>query len=227
MSPIDTVVITGASSGIGKSLYTYFKATGATTVGVSRRGPDLKKDFTTRIDEVAGKVISSSCMSLRDYQPIDLFINNAGVFKLDEVKVPFAYLELLEVNLIAPYVYMMMIPALMPRGSCIINIGSVSGIRGEPDAPMYGATKAGIINLTKSFARILAPKGIRVNCISPGFFDTNLVGAQGEGLPPDLLDTIPIGREGDPDELVKVVKFIWECDYMTGSNVVVDGGLLT
>jgi len=227
MSPIDTVVITGASSGIGESLYRYFKATGCTTVGISRRGPDFKKDFTTSANEIMSKVISGTCVSLRDYYPIDLFINNAGVFKLDELTTPFAYLDVLDVNLIAPYVYMMMIPALMTRGSVIINIGSVSGIRGEADAPMYGATKAGIINLTKSFARRLAPKGIRVNCISPGFFDTNLVGAQGEGLPPDLLDTIPIGREGNPDELIDVVNLIWKCDYMTGSNIVVDGGLLT
>lgn len=227
MSPIDTVVITGATSGIGKSLYTYFKATGATTVGVGLHGPDRKVDFRSHSKKPPGKAASETTILLRDLQPIDLFINNAGMFQLDELKEPYSYIYTLDVNLITPYIFMMMMPALMPRGSCIINVGSISGIRGEPDAPMYGATKAGIINLTKSFARILAPKGIRVNCISPGFFDTNLVGAQGEGLPPDLLETIPIGREGNPDELINVVKFIWECDYMTGSNVVVDGGLLT
>jgi 3-oxoacyl-[acyl-carrier protein] reductase len=227
MSPIDTVVITGASSGIGKSLYTYFKATGATTVGVGRKGPDREVDFVHTYDKISGKAATETAVLLRDYQPIDLFINNAGMFQLDELETPFSYISTIDVNLVTPYIFMMMMPALMSRGSCIINVGSVSGIRGEPDAPMYGATKAGIINLTKSFARILAPKGIRVNCISPGFFDTNLVGTQGEGLPGTLLDTIPIGREGNPDELINVVKFIWECDYMTGSNIVVDGGLLT
>lgn len=222
MSALDTVIITGASSGIGKSLYDYFKSTGATTVGISRRGPDLQANLTLPLTDTKALPVL-----LRDYQPIDLFINNAGIFELDELTTPYSFKDIIDVNLVSPYILMMMMPALMPRGSCIINVASVSGIRGEADAPMYAATKAGIINMTKSFARHLAPKGIRVNCISPGFFDTNLVGAQGEGLPPDLLDTIPIGREGNPDELINVVKLIYECDYMTGSNVVVDGGLMT
>jgi NAD(P)-dependent dehydrogenase (short-subunit alcohol dehydrogenase family) len=226
------MVITGATSGIGKALYDYYSASWDDTSeyrvrGVGLNGPDIKVDFRAALGDLLGKRISSTVMTLRDYSPIDVFINNAGIFKLDELNKPFSYLDLVDINLVAPYIFMMMVPALMPRGSVIINIGSISGIRGEADAPMYGATKAGIINLTKSFARRLATQGIRVNCISPGFFRTNLIGSEDEPLPQELRDTIPMDREAEPEELISVVEAIIKCEYMTGTNIVVDGGAMT
>ena len=103
----------------------------------------------------------------------------------------------------------------------IINIASVSGMKADPDTPLYGALKAGLISLTKSFALRFAP-GIRVNCISPGFFNTNLVPGD---LPEELRLTIPLGKEAEPMEIIPVVKMLDESDYITGANIVIDGGL--
>jgi NAD(P)-dependent dehydrogenase (short-subunit alcohol dehydrogenase family) len=106
-------------------------------------------------------------------------------------------------------------------GGHIINIASVAGITGDPDAPIYSACKAGIINFTRSMAKIAAPK-VRVNCISPGFFNTNLV--EGD-TPQELIGKVPMEREAEPIEIIPVVHMLQTSTYMTGANIVIDGGL--
>ena len=109
----------------------------------------------------------------------------------------------------------------MCKGGNIINIASVSGMKGEEDFPMYAATKAGLINMTKSFAIGYAPN-VRVNCISPGFFNTNLV--EGDA-PAELIKHIPMGYEAEPSAIIPAIEFILKADYLTGENIVLDGGL--
>ena len=94
-------------------------------------------------------------------------------------------------------------------------------MRGDPYTPIYAAGKAGIINLTKSLAVRLAPD-IRVNCVSPGFFDTNLV--QGK-TPKQLINQVPMKREAQPKEIIPVIHMLQESSYITGANIVIDGGL--
>jgi len=221
-----TALVTGASSGLGKAIYTWLQGEGWNAIGVSRRGPDRRVDLSSY--EERENLLDSI------EEDIDILVNNAGILVLDESffyttllldQKPLLYLECMkmaQVNLVSVW---HLIVGLHSRGrfsegSLIINIASVSGIKGEEDLPLYGALKAGVIGLTKGFAKSLIKDGIRVNCISPGFFDTNLVGE----TPEWLIDTIPMKRVADPKELIPVVRMLMDSPYMTGSNIVIDGG---
>lgn len=205
-----TVLITGASSGLGKAIYEGYKElTGYVVIGMSREGPDFSVNFEHDPWEYL-KVI--------EHLDVDILINCAGFMSLEED------LDLIDrlfaVNFKAPYV---LSEHFLKDDLIIINIASVSGMVSDPDTPIYGATKAALISLTSSMAKKYARRGIRVNCISPGFFDTNLVP---EETPQYLLDTIPLGKkEGRPKEMFDVVRFIEKAEYMTGANIVIDGGL--
>lgn len=214
MTTID--IVTGASSGIGREIYRYLlNYPPVPVVGVSRRGPDIAADlerfqpeeFLAELHRLHGPDIK-----------IRVLVNCAGVMRIPETDVR----HLMAVNFWAPYELTRVLEPLMDTGSCIINIGSLSGIRHEQDFPVYSATKAALHSLTASDACRLAPRGIRVNTISPGFFRTNLVDSP---TPEELVMCIPLAREAETVELLPVVQAIIDCEYITGSNVVVDGGL--
>lgn len=209
-----TVLVTGASSGIGKAIYEgYYTLPGYKVIGISREGPDVRIDFGAHpllylgtIEKTIGKL------------DVDILINCAGFLDLEESLDDMD--SLFNVNFKAPYV---LFHNYLKPGLIVINIASVSGMVSDPDTPIYGATKAALISLTSSLAKKHAKDGVRVNCISPGFFDTNLVP---EPTPQYLLDTIPLGKEeGKPFDIYYAVRFIELARYMTGSNIVIDGGL--
>jgi NAD(P)-dependent dehydrogenase (short-subunit alcohol dehydrogenase family) len=207
-------VITGASSGIGKEIYQNFKTHHAPVVGISHRGgPDIVADLAETkgiekvLDNLRGKTIS--CL-----------INCAGALDIDDDHASAHYL--FSLNFWAPYHLSMGLRDSFVSGqSSIINISSVSGMMADPDTPIYGASKAALISLTKSLAVKWAPD-VRVNCISPGFFDTNLVPGS---TPQYLLAPVPLGFEARPRMIIPVIRMLMNCSYMTGANIVVDGGL--
>jgi NAD(P)-dependent dehydrogenase (short-subunit alcohol dehydrogenase family) len=196
--------ITGASSGIGQAIYQQLKARNSWKVfGLSRRGPDFKYNLSYPINEQP--LISS----------VDLLVNCAGIMPFDESKYVF------DINFWGTYNIIQNLLPAMKRGSCIINVASVSGINPDEDLPIYAASKAAVISLTKSLAKKYAPD-IRVNCISPGFYETNLVPGE---IPKELIDKIPMGRAEQPYFIMPVIDMIWTSRYMTGSNIVIDGGV--
>lgn len=216
----DCMIVTGASSGLGKEMYrylkTYYKGV-AKVIGVSHNGPDICVDLTDSksrdsfLDQITDK-----------YTNIKLFINNAGILNFDNTSD--SNLKMLYLNLWEPYVMVEHLyqKSMFNKGGQIINISSVSGIKGEPDVPLYAATKAGIHALTLSWAKKWAIEGITVNSISPGFFNTNLVPGK---TPNELLNSIPVGREAQPSELIPILEMLINTPYMTGANIVIDGGL--
>lgn len=111
---------------------------------------------------------------------------------------------------------------LRNREGCIINITSVAGLTGNAGQCNYAASKAGLIGLTKSTAKELAPRGIRCNAVAPGFIATDMTGAQGEN---PLLQMIPLGRMGEAEEVAEAVAFLAEAKYITGEVLRVDGGI--
>ena len=213
-------IITGTSSGIGKAIAKYYKEEGYYVVGLSRRDTKENVDESIEIDLTEiylPKMIETLNKKFGGFQgDINVLINNAGIMPLED----FDNLDwTLTVNLRVP---MMLAAGLeIKRGGHIINIASISGITGDPGVPVYSATKAGIINFTKSLAQRFAPY-IRVNSISPGFFNTNLV--EGD-TPKDLIEKVPMKREAEPSEIIPVVNMIEKSPYMTGANIVIDGGL--
>lgn len=205
-------VVTGASSGIGKAIYEGLQDT-FEVYGLSRRGPDITEDVRN---------LGPGRQTVLPRGKVHLLVNAAGIMPFEESR------DVFETNFWGTW---NMIQSLYPRlyaaGQehpglpCIINIASISGINGEADLPIYAASKAAVINLTKSLAKRFAPM-IRVNSVSPGLFDTNLTS---DSAPEALIRQVPIGREEDPRELVGVIRAVYETSFMTGSDVVVDGGV--
>lgn len=111
---------------------------------------------------------------------------------------------------------------LKNREGCIINISSVSGLAGNAGQSNYAASKAGLIGLTKSVAKELAPRGIRCNAIAPGFIATDMTQNQTDN---PLLQNIPLGRIGTADEVAEAAAFLATAGYVTGEVIRVDGGM--
>ena len=209
------IVITGGSSGLGREMVKYFEDHGHVVLTYNKdNGYDLSNHiFRERmIKDVHSRAIT-----------VDLLINNAGVMFLDEGEISMTnMITMVHLNLVAVWhLSTSMYPMIQEGEGQIINIASVSGIKGDVECPLYAATKAGVINLTKSLAMAYCP-GVRVNCISPGFYNTNLVPGP---APQELIDGVPLAREAEANEIIPVVAYLIANRYTTGANIVTDGGL--
>ena len=113
------------------------------------------------------------------------------------------------------------------RRGAIVTLSSVVGLHGNPGQTNYAASKAGLIGLTKSLARELGSRGVRVNCVAPGYISTELTGVICEELRAELLRQTPLARLGDPEDIARVVRFLVSDDasFMTGAVISVDGGM--
>lgn len=206
------VIVTGASSGIGQHIYNYLRNRGEGVIGISRRGPDIQMDFA-KTDQLKSNPIHGEW---------DLLILNHGLLSFDEGK---DWETIYKTNLHSYWFYLDQQAQkghLIQHGGSIIINASVSGVVGDKDAPYYAAMKAALINMTKSYAKLLLPQDIRVNCFSCGFFKTNLVPGD---TPKELIKNIPMKREAEPHEILPVIDMLINCKYITGQNIIVDGGL--
>jgi NAD(P)-dependent dehydrogenase (short-subunit alcohol dehydrogenase family) len=207
-----TALITGTTSGLGEAIATYYSKNDYQVIGISRQSKDIQCDLSDQKD------LTDYCLGMVSrFHKFDVLVNNAGALFLNEGIHNANHLY--NLLLYTPYVLMTQLANRL-QGGHVINIASVSGMMADPDTPMYGALKAGVISLTKSFARKLAPN-TRVNCISPGFFDTNLVP---DKAPFELLKPLAIKREASPFEIIPVVRMLDTTPYITGANIVIDGG---
>jgi 3-oxoacyl-[acyl-carrier protein] reductase len=113
------------------------------------------------------------------------------------------------------------------RGGRIVNIGSVVGLTGNAGQANYAASKAGVVGLTKSLAQELAGRGITANVIAPGFITTDMTAAIPEDAQKRMLEAIPLGRFGRPEDVADAVVFLCSeaASYITGQTLVVDGGM--
>jgi 3-oxoacyl-[acyl-carrier protein] reductase len=231
------VVVTGGSRGIGRAIAAACAAEGArvgiTWVAQSEAGRaaaaaiggvGMPMDVRDRASVRAALAALAEALG-----GIDVLVNNAGINRpCDFDRITDAdWSEVLAVNLSGPFVCTQEALAYLPRGGAVINIGSVSGQYGGPRTAHYAASKGGLIALTQCCARFLAPRGVRVNLVSPGLVRSEMAEAGLAALPPTVRDGILLGRLGEPGEVAHAVVFLAseEAAYVTAQTVNVNGGL--
>ena len=160
------------------------------------------------------------------YRRVDVLVNNAGITRdglLARMKEE-DFDQVIAVNLKGAFNMLRHTAGLFirNRGGCIINIASVAGIMGNAGQCNYAASKAGIIGLTKTIARELAPKGIRCNAIAPGFIATDMTRLQTDN---PMVKTIPLGRMGKAEDVAQAAGYLAVAEYVTGEVLRVDGGI--
>lgn len=240
------VLITGASSGNGRAIAERFGEEGAsvTIMDIQRspqkggtptdellkeRGNDAQfvKGDVTDINDIRNAVDAT----VEEFGGLNIAVNNAGVYgsnqPIEEVSEEEYYWEM-DINIKGVYFgSQATIEAMRAQGEggAIVNLASVSGIRGLPSESVYCASKGAVINLTRSLAYEVGPDGIRVNSVSPGPIDTEL--SSDFDLDTVADQEIPIGRPGRPDDVANAVQFLAkeESSFINGHNLVVDGGM--
>ncbi len=166
------------------------------------------------------------------YNRLDILVNNAGVTR-DGLLVRMSETDwdtVIQINLKGTFHGIRAVSRVMmkQRSGRIINIASVVGLMGNVGQANYSASKAGVIGLTKTSARELAPRAVTVNAVAPGFIKTAMTDVLSEDAKQNLLKQIPLGRLGTPEDVAKVVAFLAseEAAYITGQVLTVDGGMV-
>ncbi|PIU01331.1 MAG: NAD(P)-dependent oxidoreductase [Bdellovibrionales bacterium CG10_big_fil_rev_8_21_14_0_10_45_34] len=228
-----TAIVTGASSGIGIAISKHLCSLGYNVIGIARSEAKLesvKKELGPCFMPVACDVSMSDCVptlskAFEAYQSkISVIVNNAGIIKrstfVDSSEAQWT--REFETNLFGSFRVVRAALPFLAKPSSIINIASTLGIRPIAETSVYSASKAAMLNWTKSIAIEFAPN-IRVNAISPGIIETPI--HQGRDLTQDG-HLQPMNRVGMPSDLLPAVDYLINAQWVTGTNVVVDGGIL-
>jgi 3-oxoacyl-[acyl-carrier protein] reductase len=240
------VVITGASRGIGKAIAYKLASEGADlaligtnlTTGdvlleeISQAYPSIRVRFYALDVSKTESVKKTIEKILEDFGQIDILVNNAGI-TADQLLMKMSEDEwdrVLSVNLKSCYNTCQAVVRSMMKAKKgkIINISSVIGLVGNPGQVNYAAAKAGMIGFTKALAKEVASRKIQVNCIAPGFIQTNMTDLLSEKQKEEILKQIPLGYIADPVEIANMVWFLASSlsQYITGQVLVVDGGMV-
>ena len=236
-------VVTGGSRGIGRASAGLLASQGANLVLLGRTDSDQLRDAceafqgdvsVLRIvcDSAEPNDIRQAYRLIRsEFGRVDVLVNNAGI--LEDALIGMITEDMvartLSVNTAGPILHMQAAARLMRKaGGSIINVSSIIGRVGNTGQVVYSASKAAVVGMTLSAAKELAPQGIRVNAVAPGFISTDMTAA----LPPDKYEervaSIKMGRVGTPEDVARVVLFLASglSRYVTGQVIGVDGGML-
>ena len=227
-------LVTGASRGIGHAIAEQLAKQGARVVGTSTSGEGAAKvPGTGRVLDVRD---AAQCDGLvesirKEFGDIGILVNNAGITR-DNLALRMKdaeWDEVMETNLRAVFRLSraVMRGMMKARWGRIVNITSVVGASGNPGQANYAAAKAAVVGMTKSLARELGSRGITVNCVAPGFIDTDMTRALSDGQRKALLEHIPLGRLGTPQDVAAAVAYLASAgaDYVTGAVLHVNGGM--
>ena len=236
-------IVTGASRGIGECILQALAKANATVIGTStsEKGAEgISKALADLGAKGAGRVLdvrdAAQCAAVADkvaeeFGPVAILVNNAGATKdnllarmkdddWDEIQAT----NLRSVFLLSRAVLRGMMKA---RAGRIVNVTSVVGFTGNAGQANYAAAKAGIVGFSKSLAREVGSRGITVNCVAPGFIDTDMTRSLAPEQVKKLVETVPLGRLGRVDDIAQAVAFLCSpaAGYITGATLHVNGGM--
>ena len=244
-----TAVVTGAARGLGFAIASRLRLSGANVAawdlqdsGLDDAVECLRQDvespgsiagFSTDIAD-GDSVAAAMETTLQEHSRIDILINNAGISGPNHALWEYPaddWRRVIDVNLIGSFVVTRaVVPVMIANGyGRIVNIASVAGKDGNPNASAYSASKAGLINMTKSLGKELAGTGVLVNCVTPAAVRTPLFEQMSEEHVAYMLSKIPLRRFGEPQEVAALVAWLAseECSFSTGAAFDLSGGRAT
>ena len=234
------VFITGSTRGIGLAIAHHFAANGANLVLNGRS--DITSELIGEFDQYDVQVIgiSGDVSDAEDAKrmiqeatealgSVDVLINNAGI-TADKLMLKMTmddFERVLKINLTGAFnmTQAVLKPMSKARQGAIINMSSVVGLMGNVGQANYSASKAGLIGFTKSVAREVAARGVRVNAIAPGFIESDMTDAIPEKMKDAMIAQVPMKRIGQAEEVAEVAAFLASQEYLTGQTIAIDGGM--
>jgi NAD(P)-dependent dehydrogenase (short-subunit alcohol dehydrogenase family) len=217
-----TALITGAAGGIGGALLDAFRDAGYRTIGVDR----TPAAGVVSLDVTDAAAVNDFATNL---DVLSVLVNAAGVLRLREEYEPSVFARVVDINLTGTMRMMVACRAALAHArGAVVNIASMHAIFGAPLSPAYAASKAGVVQLTKSMAVAWAEDGIRVNAIAPGWIETPMTVPARSDVARNraILERTPLGRWGTPDDIAGPALFLASdaARFITGAVLVVDGG---
>jgi 3-oxoacyl-[acyl-carrier protein] reductase len=236
-------IVTGASQGLGKAMAVELGRNGALVACVARNVEKLEATVA-EIQAAGGQAAAFACdvkakesveqvidTVAEKFQRIDILVNNAGVTRdtLMPRMTDEEWDEVLDTNLRGAFLFARAVSRYMLRARYgrIINITSVSGLIGNAGQTNYSASKAGLIGMSRSLSRELAGRNVTVNCVAPGFIESDMTKVLGPAILDEAKKRIPAKRLGTPEDVAACVLFLASraAGYVTGQTLTVDGGM--
>jgi NAD(P)-dependent dehydrogenase (short-subunit alcohol dehydrogenase family) len=236
-------VVTGASRGIGAATARALAGRGAPVAVVSRHNGEEAAKVVAGIEADGGRAVAVACdvaawddvdrmvATVEDAfgAPVGILVNNAGIHRAGRVhRLPLEDWDaVISVDLTGAFLCTRrVVPGMIARQfGRIVNISSVIGVNGFPGDCAYAAAKAGLLGFTRALALELAPSGITVNALAPGFVETDMTRALSGNVAARTTEAVPLGRQATSDEIAEAVVFLTAGPaYVTGSTLTVDGG---
>jgi len=231
------VFVTGSTRGIGLAIARAFAERGANLV-INGRGQipeEILASLGTRAVAISGDISKADhakrmiAEATETLGSVDILVNNAGITR-DGLSLKMSeedFETVLKINLTGAFNMTQAVLKAMTRAraGAIINISSVVGLIGNAGQANYAASKAGLIGLTKSIAREVAGRNVRVNAVAPGFIESDMTAGLSDKIKEAMQAQIPMKRFGSAAEVATVVTFLAEQEYMTGQVLTIDGGM--
>ncbi len=239
-----SALVTGGSRGIGRAVCLALAAQGV-NVAVNYAGSAAAAEAVAEecralgveafaiqgnvaVEADAQKLVAET---VSRFGRIDVLVNNAGITR-DNLMMRMSeedFDAVLDTNLKGAFFCMKAAcrPMMKQRSGRIVNVSSIVGVRGNAGQANYSASKAGLIGMSKSLAKELAARGVTVNCVAPGFIETDMTGVLPQAVKDKLLADIPMGHLGQPEDVAAAVAFLagQSAGYITGQVLCVDGGM--